>query len=82
LIAVEPDVVDARLMIKLPDWQRNLQGTVLAVGPGLPLADGGEAPMMCKVGDRVLFGAAAGMEAAYKGALIRILHDSDVDAVL
>jgi len=72
MIAVEPEV-QPRGKILLPDWQRNLRGTVLAVGP--------EATE-CKVDDTVIFGAATGMESAYKGHDIRIMRDSEVDAVI
>jgi co-chaperonin GroES (HSP10) len=72
MIAVEPEVAP-RGKILLPDWQRNLRGTVLAVGP--------EA-RETRPGDVVIFGAATGMECAYKGASIRLMKDSDVDAVI
>ena len=80
-VAIEPDRVDAKSKILLPDWQRILRGTVLAIGPGRMLASGKQAPMACEVGDRVIFGAATGMESSYQGTLIRIMHDEDVDAV-
>jgi len=32
LIVVEPDRVDAKSKILLPDWQRVLRGTVIGVG--------------------------------------------------
>lgn len=69
-------------VIKLPDWQRSLSGIVIAAGPGLPLADGGCGPMECKIGDRISFGAAVGMESVYKGTPTRIMRDSEVDFVL
>lgn len=72
MVAVEPETQPPG-KIQLPDWQRNLRGTVLAVGP--------EA-RECAVGDLVIFGAATGMESGYKGATIRIMRDSEVDAVL
>jgi co-chaperonin GroES (HSP10) len=72
MIAVEPEVAP-RGKILLPDWQRNLRGQVVATGP-----DARET----KVGDTVLFGAATGMETQYKGVSIRIMRDSDVDAVI
>lgn len=81
LIAVEPDRVDAKSKILLPDWQRILRGTVLATGPGRMLVSGKQAPMACSVGDRVIFGAATGMESSYRGTMIRVMHDEDVDAV-
>lgn len=82
LIAVELVVAPRDQRVLLPDWQRTLEGIVVAVGPGAPLVNGGIAPMMCAVGDRVVFGAATGMESTYRGATIRIMRDTDVDAVL
>jgi chaperonin GroES len=81
MVAVEPEV-EPQGKIKLPDWQRILRGTVVATGPGAPLYNGKIAPMECKVGDRVIFGAATGMESVYCGKPLRIMRDSDVDAVL
>lgn len=81
LIVVEPDRVDAKSKILLPDWQRVLRGTVIGVGPGRMLTTGKQAPMMTKVGDRVIFGAATGMESMYRGTMIRVMRDDDVDAV-
>lgn len=81
LVAVQPDDVDTQTAIKLPDWQRNLRGTVIGVGPGAPLSGGGFKPMECQLGDRVIFGAASGMESRYNHTLIRIMRDEDVDGV-
>jgi chaperonin GroES len=81
MVAIEPEV-QPKTLIRLPDWQRTLRGKVLAIGPGDPMAAGGFKPMMCKVGDTVIFGAATGMESSYKGALVRIMKDTDVDAVV
>jgi len=72
MIAVEPEVAP-RGKILLPDWQRNLRGQVIAVGP-----DATE----CKIGDTIVFGAATGMESVYKGVPIRLMKDSDADAVI
>lgn len=81
LVAIEMmDTTKGR--IKLPDWQKTLRGTVIGVGPGKMLAGGDRAPMAVKVGDLVSFAATAGMESQYAGAAIRVMHDSDVDAVL
>ena len=82
LIAVELTVAPREQRILLPDWQRILEGTVVAIGPGAPLVNGSLAPMACQVGDRVIFGAATGMESSYRGAPIRIMRDTDVDAVI
>jgi chaperonin GroES len=82
LIAVELlDKTDG--MIKLPDWQRILRGEVVAVGPGRMLPLGERAPMECGVGDVVTFAATAGMDSQYGvGKSIRLMRDSDVDAVV
>jgi co-chaperonin GroES (HSP10) len=80
LIAVR--YVPVKAAVLLPDWQRTLIGTVLAVGPGRPLIDGGAAPMKTQPGDVVVFGAAVGMESVYNGEAIRILRDSEVDLVV
>ena len=80
LVAVQPELPHAR--IRMPDWQRSLEGVVLAVGPGKPLIDGTHAPMNVKVGDRVTFGAAAGMESVVNGHMIRVMRESDIDMVL
>ncbi len=80
LVAVHPD--DKHERVKLPDWQRELTGTVIAVGPGRQLANGDHAPMGVQVGDRVLFGAAVGMESVFDGKPLRVMRDSEIDAVL
>jgi chaperonin GroES len=82
LIAVELlDKADG--VIKLPDWQRVLRGEVVAVGPGRMLPLGERAPMECRVGDIVSFSATAGMDSSYGiGKNIRLMRDSDVDAVI
>jgi co-chaperonin GroES (HSP10) len=73
----------AEEVIKLPDWQRILRGKVVAVGPGRMLPLGERAPMECKVGDVVTFAATAGMDADFGvGKKIRLMRDSDVDAVV
>jgi chaperonin GroES len=68
--------------IKLPDWQRYLRGTVIAVGPGKMLPYGDRAPMECKVGDTVTFSPTAGMASDYGvGKQVRLMRDPDVDSV-
>jgi chaperonin GroES len=70
-------------VIKLPDWQRILRGEVIAVGPGRMLEYGERAPMECQVGDIVSFAATAGMDSDYGvGKKIRLMRDTDVDAVI
>ena len=70
-------------VIKLPDWQRILRGEVIAVGPGRMLPLGERAPMECSVGDIVSFSATAGMDSSYGvGRAIRLMRDTDVDAIV
>jgi chaperonin GroES len=70
-------------VIKLPDWQRVLRGEVVAAGPGRMLEYGERAPMECKIGDIVSFSATAGMDSDYGvGKKIRLMRDTDVDAVI
>jgi co-chaperonin GroES (HSP10) len=82
LIAVE--LLDkAEGVIKLPDWQRILRGEVVATGPGRMLPLGELAPMQTSVGDLVTFAATAGMDSSYGvGKSIRLMRDTDVDAIL
>ena len=82
MIAVEMDGEDENAVIKLPEWQGTLRGRVIGVGPGAPQPDGSALPMMCQLGDHVVFGPAAGMESRYQHTTIRIMRDEDVDAVL
>ena len=70
-------------IIKLPDWQRILRGEVVAVGPGRMLPLGEYAPMETRVGDLVTFAATAGMDADFGvGKKVRLMRDTDVDAVI
>ena len=73
LVAVRPDSVNKRLKVFVPDWQKSLHGEVLAVGPKV---------RELLPGDRVVFGAAKGMESIYNGAAIRIMRWEDIDMVL
>lgn len=70
LLVVTPDEVQST--IKLPDWQRSLIGTVLAIGP--------EVREVSK-GQRVAFGAAVGMDSVFSGQEIRILKEQDLDFI-
>lgn len=61
--------------------QKSLVGTVIAVGPGAPLPDGSSVPMELKVGDKVWFGSATGMEASFDGISLLCMRENDVLAV-
>jgi len=68
--------------IKLPDWQKYLRGTVIAVGPGKMLPFGERAPMETRIGDVVTFSPTAGMASDYGvGKQVRMMRDVDVDTV-
>jgi co-chaperonin GroES (HSP10) len=66
LVAVIPESTRPSGTIILPDWQRSLEGSVLACGPDCTEV---------KKGDRVQFGAASGMESVFDGAAIRIMRE-------
>lgn len=69
--------------IKLTQWQRTLRGTVLATGPGKLTYKGTRLPMTTQVGDLVTFAATAGMDSSFGTYVkVRMMRDSDVDAVL
>ena len=82
LIVVEMARAPRDQRILLPDWQRTLEGVVVATGPGNRLYNGKLVRPRCKVGNKVIFGAATGMESTYCGVPVRIMHDTDVDCVL
>lgn len=71
LVAIRPDPVEGT--IQLPDWKRNLTGTIIAAGPGCSKD--------VVVSARVAFGAAVGMEARTGSEDIRILKEQDLDFV-
>lgn len=80
-IAVRPQEAKPSKILK-PDWQKNLTGVVIAVGPGKRAEKGDKIePMDCAVGDIIGFGAATGMESVYDGVAIRIMRSTDVDFV-
>jgi co-chaperonin GroES (HSP10) len=83
MVAIQLDAEPAsKGRIKLPDWQKYLHGTVIAVGPGKPLYTGGRGPMACQVGNKVSFAPTAGMDADLGvGHAVRLMHDVDVDAI-
>jgi co-chaperonin GroES (HSP10) len=66
LVAVQPESTRQASGIILPDWQRSLWGSVLALGPDCT---------ELKIGDRVNFGAASGMESVFNGTAIRIMSE-------
>ena len=81
LVAVQPDEAERGRVLK-PDWEKTLTGTVVAIGPGKTLRDGALAPMSVAVGDKIVFGAAIGMESVFNGKPLRIMRDGEIDVVL
>jgi co-chaperonin GroES (HSP10) len=73
LVMVAPESTRRPSGILLPDWQRSLMGSVLALGPDAT---------DLKKGDIVYFGAATGMESVYCGASVRIMRESEVLCVV
>lgn len=83
MIAVQLDSEHAaKGRIKLPDWQKYLRGTVIAVGPGKALYTGGRGPMAVAVGDKISFSPTAGMDTSYGvNQDIRLMREPDVEAI-
>lgn len=82
MLIVECDEPNAAKRIVLPLWSKGLQGTVLEAGPGELLANGKRVEMDVKVGDKVSFGAATGMESVYKSRSIRMMRQKDLLGIL
>ena len=70
--------------IVLPDSakEKPQKGTVLAIGEGRQLKDGGRAAMQVAKGDTVLFSSYAGTEIKIDGEEYMLMDESDVLAVL
>jgi chaperonin GroES len=62
--------------------ERPMQGTVVAVGPGLLLDNGERAPVHVKKGDTVVFGKYAGTEIEIKSTKHVIVRESELLGVL
>jgi chaperonin GroES len=62
--------------------ERPARGTVLAVGPGKRLPDGGRAKVDLKPGLRVLYGRYAGSDVELAGETVVVVREEDVHAVL
>jgi len=70
--------------IVLPDAakEKPQKGTVLAVGDGRMLKDGGKAPFQVKKGDKVLFASYAGTEIKVGTDELILMDESDILAIL
>ena len=82
MLIVECDEPSAAKRIVLPLWSKGLHGTILEAGPGELLPNGIRVAMDVKVGDKVAFGPATGMESVYKGRAIRMMRQKDLLGVL
>ncbi|RKY25041.1 MAG: co-chaperone GroES [Planctomycetota bacterium] len=70
--------------IVLPDTakEKPQKGTVVAIGPGKLLEDGGRGEMSVKVGDTVLFGKYSGTEVTIAGEEHQIMREMDILAIV
>ncbi len=70
--------------ILLPDaaQEKRQEGTVIAVGGGRALEEGGLAPLELKGGERVLFSKYAGSEVKLDGKTYLVMREDEVLAVL
>lgn len=69
--------------IFLPDTAKKKpqEGRVVAVGPGRVLQDGTRAPILVKVGDRVIFSKYGGNEVEVDGKEYTILDEDQIYAI-
>ena len=85
-IIVKRDVLERTLAsgIVIPDnfAEQADQGTVLAVGPGLPANDGTIIPLNVKPGDRILFSKLSGYNVVVADEEYLVLKDMNVFAII
>jgi len=60
----------------------NLEGHVIAVGPGKTLTDGSVVPMEVKAGDNIVYARFAGTEVKIEGKDFVVLQGKDVLAII
>ena len=80
---IEPETKTASGLF-LPETakERPMQGTVVAVGPGLLLDNGERAPVNVKKGDTVVYGKYAGTETEIKNTKHVIMRESELLGVM
>mgnify|MGYP001129971268 CR=1 FL=1 len=78
-VLIEPAPAETKTVggIIIPDKEKPLQGTIVAVGKGTK-----DEEMVLKEGDTVLYGKYAGTELEFEGKKYLIMRQSDVVAVL
>jgi chaperonin GroES len=84
LIKRHEDVEEQYGGIIIPDTAKDKpqEGSVMAVGPGKYLDDGGRRPMAVAVGNKVLFGKYAGTEIKLNGEELLVMRESDIMGIL
>ena len=76
-----PDAYEGKIIL-IEEQERSLRGTVLAVGPGLPLGGGKRQEMDVEEGDVVAFAKFAGTKLSVDGSEVLILDEDKVLAKL
>jgi chaperonin GroES len=84
LIKRHGDVEEQQGGIIIPDTAKDKpqEGSVIAVGPGKYLDDGGRRPMAVAAGNTVLFGKYAGTEIKINGEERLVMRESDILGIL
>lgn len=76
---IEPETVTSSgLYLPESSKEKPIQGTVVAVGPGKVLENGGRASMSIANGDRVVYPKFAGTEVTIEGDEHLILRESEL----
>jgi chaperonin GroES len=80
---IEPETkTSSGLFLPETAKERPMQGTVVAVGPGLLLDNGERAPVNVKKGDTVVYGKYAGTEIEIKNTKHVIMRESELLGVM
>ena len=82
LVVTDEKPENSSSVLDVIDSRPSNQATVLAVGEGRVLKNGKRAPMIVKVGDRVLLGRYAGFRYELADPTVRLLSINDVQAIL
>ncbi len=77
-----PDDHEGLIVVLKDSLEKPLRGTVLAVGPGLPLEGGERLPMEIQKDDIVVYAKYAGTKLAIDGTEVLILDEDKVLAKL
>ena len=75
-------VTDSGLYLPESSKEKPIQGTVVAVGPGKPLDNGGVAKPSIKKGDTVVYSRYAGTEVEIKGVEHLIMRETELLGVV